>query len=425
MTETQTDVFDLIGVGFGPSNLALAIALQERGQMRRVRFLEARPRFAWHPDMMIAGSDMQVSFMKDLVSLRNPRSAFSFVSYLHDKGRLSRFINRKTFFPSREEFNDYLGWVAERLPVCDYDSRVVRITPVERAGRVVELLVTAENATGTLHSYRARGLVLAPGGQAYWPDCFRAMRGSQQIIHSQDYLSSIASGIRSDMRIAIIGGGQSAAEIFADLANRPEAPKVDMILRGRALMPSDDTPFVNEIFDPDQTARFHDSPVTERQRILNSLAATNYSVVDGDLIGQLYEMLYEQEVRGGNRLQISPETSVTGIRRQGGGVLLELDGARGDRMQEYDLVILATGYRRNLKDTVLKELLPWQVGQPDREYHLPMAEHFEPPVFVQGYSELTHGLSDTLLSVLPFRSDEIARALEIHHRRNTKFVAAE
>lgn len=425
MNEAQTEVFDLIGVGFGPSNLALAIALQERGQMQRARFLEARPRFAWHPDMMIAGSDMQVSFMKDLVSLRNPRSEFSFVSYLHDKGRLSRFINRKTFFPSREEFNDYLGWVAEHLPVCDYDSRVVRIMPVERADRVVELLVTAENAAGALRSYRARSLVMAPGGQPYWPDCFRAMRGSQQVIHSQDYLSSIAAGIRPDMRIAVIGGGQSAAEIFVDLANRPEAPRVDMILRGRALMPSDDTPFVNEIFDPDQTASFHDRPVTERQRILSSLAATNYSVVDGDLIDQLYEMLYEQEVRGENRLGFNAETSVTGIRRKDGGVLLELGGARGEWAQEYDLVILATGYRRNLEDTVLKELLPWRVGQPDREYRLPMAEHFEPPVFVQGYSETTHGLSDTLLSVLPLRSDEIARALEMHHRRNTSFVAAE
>ncbi|MBQ3659658.1 MAG: PDZ domain-containing protein, partial [Bacteroidales bacterium] len=36
---------------------------------------------------------MQVSYLKDLATLRNPRSGFSFVSYLHDRGRLVDFIN--------------------------------------------------------------------------------------------------------------------------------------------------------------------------------------------------------------------------------------------------------------------------------------------------------------------------------------------
>ncbi|MDR6714531.1 lysine/ornithine N-monooxygenase [Pseudomonas hunanensis] len=33
------------------------------------------------------------------------------------------------------------------------------------------------------------------------------------------------------------------------------------------------------------------------------------------------------------------------------------------------------------------------------------------PVFLQGFCEATHGLSDTLLSVLPLRSEEIGEAL--------------
>ena len=68
-------IHDLIGVGFGPSNLALAIALQE-GQPQTgaidALFLEKQPHFAWHGDMMLDGTHMQISFLKDLATLRNP-----------------------------------------------------------------------------------------------------------------------------------------------------------------------------------------------------------------------------------------------------------------------------------------------------------------------------------------------------------------
>ena len=131
-------IYDLIGIGFGPSNLALAIALHERKSQIDALFLEARSSFAWHPGMMIPGADMQVSFLKDLVSLHNPTSGFSFLNYLHTKGRLERFINRKSFFPSRVEFNDYLSWAAAKLGnACAYDQRVSKIDPVEQRGEHV------------------------------------------------------------------------------------------------------------------------------------------------------------------------------------------------------------------------------------------------------------------------------------------------
>jgi len=40
-----------------------------------------------------------------------------------------------------------------------------------------------------------------------------------------------------------------------------------------------------------------------------------------------------------------------------------------------------------------------------------MRAGFEPRIYLQGYSETSHGLSDTLLSVLAVRSREIARSL--------------
>jgi L-ornithine N5-oxygenase len=58
---------------------------------------------------------MQVSFLKDLVTLRNPASGFSFLSSLHDRGRLIDFINRKSLFALRLEFHDYLERASDKV----------------------------------------------------------------------------------------------------------------------------------------------------------------------------------------------------------------------------------------------------------------------------------------------------------------------
>jgi L-ornithine N5-oxygenase len=413
MTNMNEQPLDVIGIGFGPSNLALAVALRERGSHLRAGFLEAKPAFAWHPDMMLDGTDMQVSFLKDLVSLRNPRSGFSVLSYLQAKGRLSRFIDRKTFFPSREEFNDYLGWIAGQFSSCRYDSRVTGIEPVRSGERVTHLAIHSQSADGTKERHLARNVVLAPGGTAYWPPAFAALKDSDHVIHASGYLSKVIPMLKPGLRIAVIGAGQSAAEVYADLSARVEQPKVDMILRGRAIKPSDDTPFVNEVFDPGQTDRFHGRSADARAQTLLSLAATNYAVTDADLIEQIYEALYAQDVRGGDRLGLLAETEVKRAQQVGQQIQLLLSGTSGQSVETYDLVVLGTGYQRALAQSVLADLSPWQTAQePDRDYRLPLKDTFEPAVFVQGFSEPTHGLSDTLLSVLALRSDEIAQQLE-------------
>lgn len=412
MTNTDYDPLDLIGVGFGPSNLALAIALQESQSPISARFLEARPQFAWHPGMMIPGADMQISFLKDLVSQRNPQSAFTFVNYLHSKGRLTRFLNRKTFFPSRTEFNDYLAWAAGQLEVCDYDQRVVGIEAVGQGSTVREIDVITQTAQGAQSRHRARNLVIAPGGRPRYPDVFAAHRNDPRLTHSNDYMKCVVGDLRPNMRIAIIGGGQSGAEIFADLADRPEASKVDLILRSRALRPSDDSPFVNEIFDPNQIDQFHGLSEAPRRAALRELMTTNYSVVDEDLIQQIYDMLYEQSVQGHDRLSVEAQMSPLDLTPSEAGMQLTLDGITGTQTRVYDHIILATGYTRLVDETMLHGINQFCTGEcPGRDYRLPMTDAFLPSIFVQGYSEPTHGLSDTLLSVLALRSQEIVDAV--------------
>src|SRR5689334_7988199 len=89
----------VVGIGFGPSNLALAVAVSEHnaggGPQVGARFFERQVEFGWHRGMLLDDATMQVSFLKDLVTLRNPTSEFSFLRYLHTRGRLIDFINHK------------------------------------------------------------------------------------------------------------------------------------------------------------------------------------------------------------------------------------------------------------------------------------------------------------------------------------------
>lgn len=424
MTTNDQSVYDLIGVGFGPSNLSLAIAIEEMGLPIRVKFLEARPAFAWHPGMIIPGADMQISFLKDLVSQRNPQSRYTFINYLHQKGRMNAFINRKTFFPSRVEFNDYLGWVAGQFDCCDYDRRVCGIDPVRQGDGVQAVDVTAVDADGIAHSYRARHLVIAPGGAPSFPPICDKLRHDPRLIHSSDYMHRVVPQLVPRERIAVIGAGQSAAEIFADLANRPEVPRVDLIMRGQAMKPSDDSPFVNEIFAPEQTDRFHGMPDAARRTLLDQLSTTNYAVVDEDLIGALYTTFYEQSVTGEARLNLHSQTRLLDIEAEANGLRLRLEGRQGSVEIVYDKVIFATGYRRSLDEGLLHGIASYcEAMEVGRDYRLPTRSGFAPAVFVQGYSESSHGLSDTLLSILAQRSAEIVATLAGQFRRAETLAA--
>lgn len=86
------------------------------------------------------------------------------------------------------------------------------------------------------------------------------------VIHSSDYATRIGSILSTaanncparPLRVAVIGSGQSAAEVTLDLrerlssvlAGKGHGHEVDMIIRKGSVKPSDDSPFANEIFDP-------------------------------------------------------------------------------------------------------------------------------------------------------------------------------
>ncbi|MFG1478721.1 lysine N(6)-hydroxylase/L-ornithine N(5)-oxygenase family protein [Xanthobacter sp. V4C-4] len=427
-SETDAEVHDLIGVGFGPSNLAIAIALRGLGDTGlSTHFVEKQPRFVWHGGMLLPGSDMQISFLKDLALPRDPSSPFTFLAYLHEKGRLMDFINQKTFFPSRVEFNDYLGWAAERFASCvSYGEEVVALEPEVSGGAVDTVRVVSRGPEGRTRVRRARNLALATGGAPRVPELFAPLREAARVFHSSAYLARI-DGLGLERhpapRIAVVGAAQSAAEIFLDLTSRFPHGRVDMIVRGHALRPSDDTPFVNEIFHPEFTDFIFRQSEPRRRALIADFKSTNYSVVDADLIDRIYAILYQQRVTGDERHQVRRLTTVTQARvsrdeaagaADAGAIVLDLsigpDGVAG--RETYDAVVLATGYGRDGGRALLSGIEPYvTIGAVGRDYRLASVPEFHPAVFIQGTNEGSHGLSDTLLSVLAGRGQEIADAL--------------
>ncbi|MNT37266.1 L-ornithine 5-monooxygenase [compost metagenome] len=78
----------------------------------------------------------------------------------------------------------------------------------------------------------------------------------------------------------------------------------------------------------------------------------------------------------------------------------------------YDAVILATGYERRSHRELLAPLADYlEDFSVDRNYRVLASPDLQASVYLQGFCESSHGLSDTLLSVLPTRAAEIGRAL--------------
>lgn len=149
----MTHCHDVIGIGFGPANLALAIALEEEGYDVDARFLESRPGPSWQSAMMLDGSDIQNHPVRDLVSLRNPRSRYSFINYLFENGRLLDHLNLPMEFPLRKEYAQYVTWAAGHFGgLVDYGVHVTEVALGRDAAGERHYAVTTSTGRPSTHA---------------------------------------------------------------------------------------------------------------------------------------------------------------------------------------------------------------------------------------------------------------------------------
>lgn len=403
---------DLFGVGFGPSNIAVAIAGIETQPHLRAEFHDAKPSFAWHPDLMFPDAEMQVSFLKDLVSMRNPRSAFSFLEYLRSKNRLHEFINLRTFYPSRTEFNDYYAWAAHQIDGVCWGSEV---TNVAMAGEYHLDVTTVALGSGASETIRTRSLVVADGGTPHIPGNTQL---GERLFHASESKRRLEARFVerfAPYRFNIVGAGQTTADLFVFLSSQYPEASITVSLRGFAMRPEDDTHFVNELFSPEMPDWFYSTSAEARDRVLRDYASAAHSGASYDLIPRIFRTRYEARVVGSDRYRFNRLVEYVGgdsrpdlaeVRYRS-----TVDGT--ESTERYDAVILATGYRYPMPLPILEGIGGiFEAGtdgryQLNRDYSISTSSPDSPRVFLQGYAEASHGFSEVLLSLMPHRAAEI------------------
>ena len=424
---TSSPAFDVVGVGFGPSNLGLAVALEEHnlqaaatgGRPLSGMFFERRPAFGWHSGMLLPNATVQVSFLKDLATMRNPASGFSFVAYLHDRGRLADFINHKTLFPLRVEFNDYFAWAADRLDhLVTYSSDVTEVRPVIEDGVITAFDVAVGRPTKQVDVRRTRNVVIAAGLEPLLPE---GVTCSDRVWHSSELAHRIAEFAtdRQPRRVVVVGAGQSAAETTEFLCSRFPDAEVCAVFARFGYSPSDDSSFTNQIFDPSSVDTFFSAPEDVKQMLTAYHRNTNYSVVDSELIDALYRRSYMEKVTGRQSLRVMNASRVVDLAETSDRVLAFVEFLPDGEITrlDADVIVYATGYRPSDPTRVLGRTARLcrrdgagrlSIG---RDHRLDLTIPGGASLFVTGASEHAHGLSETLLSNVAVRAGELVESL--------------
>lgn len=425
-------IHDVLGIGFGPSNLALAIAVEEHnaraapGNRIRAGFLERQPSFGWHRGMLIDDATMQVSFLKDLVTMRNPTSDFSFLCFLRERGRLVDFLNAKTLFPLRIEFHEYFEWAAARVShLVDYSAEVVAVEPVTGEDGEVhwfDVVSRAPGAPGGTVVRRARNISVAVGLEPHLPP---GTDLSDRIWHNSELVPRVgeltASGAEVG-RVLVLGAGQSAAEAVDYLHRSFPGAEICAVFAKYGYTPADDSPFANRIFDPEAVDVYFRSAPEVKQALHDYHRGTNYSVVDMDLIETLYATMYREKVQGHERLRLRNVSRIRDVQTLDDRLDVTVEYLpTGEReVLSADLLVHATGYRPRDLDALLGRAAKLclrddkdavRVG---RDHRVELTPEVTAGIYLQGATEHTHGLTSTLLSTTAVRSGEILDSLLGH-----------
>ncbi|WP_327279966.1 lysine N(6)-hydroxylase/L-ornithine N(5)-oxygenase family protein [Streptomyces sp. NBC_01205] len=411
----------VLAIGAGPANLALAVAIEESGSPEladNTLLLEQSPDVKWQRDLLMPWARSQVSFLKDLVTLRNPSSRFTFLNFLHEQGRLDEFVNLGTFHPYRWEFSDYLQWVAtslERVRI-QYGARAAQIDPVvDPDGSVTGWSVLLTDGD----EIRCRDLVVGGGRDPRVPDVFAGLP-ADRLIHSGQYRTRIGEIAKDEpVRAVVVGGAQSAAEMFYALHENLPHSRVTMLVRSIGLQNYQTSKFVNERFFPSFVDEFYDSPAEVRAQVLDEMRLTNYAGLAPPFLDELYTMLYRQKALGPQRSEVRAMTEVVAARVEDGEVVLDLRDRMSGKTEPLrcDLVLLGTGYDPR-KPALVRELAA-RVGIDEvsvsRAHRVELGESARGAVYLQGVNEETHGIADSLISVLAHRSRDILTDLLARH----------
>ncbi|MGW1540402.1 lysine N(6)-hydroxylase/L-ornithine N(5)-oxygenase family protein [Streptomyces sp. NPDC002309] len=335
LPDTTDKTYDFVGIGLGPFNLGLACLTEPIAELDGV-FLESKPDFEWHAGMFLDGAHLQTPFMSDLVTLADPTSPYSFLNYLKDRGRLYSFYIRENFYPLRVEYDDYCRWAANRLSSVRFSTTVSEVTYED------ELYVVRTTAGEV---FRARHLVLGTGTPPHVPDACQGLGGD--LLHNSRYVQHKAELQRKES-ITLVGSGQSAAEIYYDLLSEIDVHgyQLNWVTRSPRFFPLEYTKLTLEMTSPEYIDYFRELPEATRYRLATEQKGL-FKGIDGDLINEIFDLLYRKNLGGPIRTRLLTNSALTGARYENGTYTLGFRQEEQERDFTLDTqgLVLATGYK--------------------------------------------------------------------------------
>ncbi|HEX2090821.1 MAG TPA: SidA/IucD/PvdA family monooxygenase [Longimicrobiaceae bacterium] len=410
VADAPDTLFDAVGVGIGPFNLSAAALLHPLPELR-TRFYEREPEFQWHPGLLFPEATIQVSYLKDLVTLADPTSSFTFLSFLHATGRLYRFINAGFPRVNRREFNQYLRWVAASLPGLCFGRGVDEVRFEHDA-----LVVYAGG-----ERVRTRSVILGTGLVQAVPECARRHLGAT-VFHAYGFLHQ--EGSLAGKRVAVVGGGQTGAEVVSHLLadDRALPERVLWISRRANFLPLDESPFTNEMFTPGYSDYFFGLGAPERAGLLREQKLASDGI-SGELLDSIYRRLYLLELVEGRTglCSLYPRRELEALDPCRGAWTLEVNGgADGARETLHaDVVVLATGAEYRVPPC----LAPLDGRIPRAGDELVVRDDFSvewdgPPelrIYLQNGARHRRGVADPNLSLMAWRSARIVNSIAGRH----------
>lgn len=367
-------------------------------------FLDQKKCFDWHDGQQIPGASIQVSMLKDLVSLSEPTSPFSFLSYLYDVGRIYHFLNAQFDAVPRQEFRNYMEWASRKNENVVFGRRVHRVEHQDRfLIHATEMTVTADN------------IVVGVGIQPWMPPQARAHAGERQF-HVSEFLAK-ASAV-GGLRVGVVGGGQSGAEAFLDLISRTgnQSPRrVVWISRRPNYLPLDDSPFTNDYYTPSYSDYFASLDPSTRHA-LNARDILTSDGISQATLRLIYQRIYTRRFFDGDSdlVALYPNREVTAVApAQAGAWNLTLSHHHHGISEnaELDVVIWATGFRQapmSFLDPIAARLeREGDEYKVDDSFAVLWDGPPEHSIFLQNAVRGQRGLADPNLSLNPWRSQRI------------------
>lgn len=395
--------FDVVGIGVGPANLSLAALLYPVEEIA-ARFFEARDDFAWHPGLQMSESTLQSPYLKDLVSLVDPCNRFSFFNFLVKNRRVYRFLVANLPSVSRREYAAYYRWAAQALPAVRFSAPV----------RHVRFEGGAFSIDAGGETVRSRHIVVGSGAQPFVPPHLAGMLGPAAF-HAAQFLDR-EPGL-TGKTVAVIGGGQTGAEIVHRLLRTNAAARVLWISRRANFIPLDESPFANEYFTPPYADYFYSLAPGARSALLDQQRFASDGI-SATLLEQIYQRLYELDFieSGERRYELLPGRELVDVQPAPAGLRLTLLTDRTTEERQADVVIFCTGYKTGIPDylAAFRPLIEHDAaGAPvvRRDFSVPWAQEATNRIFVHGMARSVRGVAEPNLGLMSWRSAHIVNGL--------------